>query len=186
VIVLYGDFNCPYSVLASARVDRLLDRGMEVEWRAVEHHPDLPVPGLPLTPKVAAALDRELAEVAEAMVPGEDVRLARPPVRSNTAAAVAAYAATAADRRSGVRRALFRAIWEQGRDIGRPEELEAVAGPAGAPGGQDGGAAELPRRWQAAWDGIERHVVPLAVLPDGYISRGLGALSRLARLVDES
>lgn len=32
-LVVYGSFNCPYSFLASRRVDRLIDLGAaEVEW----------------------------------------------------------------------------------------------------------------------------------------------------------
>jgi hypothetical protein len=34
--------------------------------------------------------------------------------------------------------------------------------------------------WQAEWQGLDRRVVPMLVLPDGYLSRGLGALARLA------
>ncbi len=37
-LTVYGDFNCPYSYLASQRVDALARSGRaEVEWRAVEH-----------------------------------------------------------------------------------------------------------------------------------------------------
>ena len=44
-LVLYGDFNCPYSYLASTRVDVLLERQIaEVEWRAVEHDPAIRSP----------------------------------------------------------------------------------------------------------------------------------------------
>ena len=37
-LIVYGDFNCPYSYLASQRVDELARLGQAgVEWRAVEH-----------------------------------------------------------------------------------------------------------------------------------------------------
>jgi hypothetical protein len=43
-LVVYGSFNCPYSLLASRRVDRLIDLGIaDVEWRAVVHDPDIPL-----------------------------------------------------------------------------------------------------------------------------------------------
>jgi len=36
--VVYGDFNCPYSYLASQRADLLSRAGaLMVDWRAVEH-----------------------------------------------------------------------------------------------------------------------------------------------------
>jgi hypothetical protein len=34
--------------------------------------------------------------------------------------------------------------------------------------------------WRDTWHGLERPMVPMLVLPDGYVSRGLGALARLA------
>lgn len=37
-LTVYGDFNCPYSNLASQRADQLIRGGMaQVDWRAVEH-----------------------------------------------------------------------------------------------------------------------------------------------------
>jgi hypothetical protein len=43
-IVIYGDFGCPYSYLASLRADALLESGVaEIDWRAVA--PDRGRPG---------------------------------------------------------------------------------------------------------------------------------------------
>jgi hypothetical protein len=45
-LIVYGDFNCPFSYLASQRVDELARLGQaEVEWRAVEHDPALALTG---------------------------------------------------------------------------------------------------------------------------------------------
>ena len=49
-LIVYGDFNCPFSALASARVGYLERHGFaDVDWRAVEHagH-DWPGKGQPL------------------------------------------------------------------------------------------------------------------------------------------
>ena len=38
-LTVYGSFNCPYSFLASLRVERLCGLGVaDVEWRAVVHY----------------------------------------------------------------------------------------------------------------------------------------------------
>ena len=43
-IVIYGDFGCPYSYLASLRADELLESGVaEIDWRVVA--PDRGRPG---------------------------------------------------------------------------------------------------------------------------------------------
>jgi hypothetical protein len=39
---------------------------------------------------------------------------------------------------------------------------------------------QLADEWRSAWLGLERRLVPMLVLPDGTVSRGLGALARLA------
>jgi 2-hydroxychromene-2-carboxylate isomerase len=117
-VIIYADFNCPYSYLASLRVDRLIRSGTaEVDWRAVEHDRGLAVTG---TPSAAsrAAWDRELAEVGALALPGERPPAAPPPVVSNTTAAVAAYAEAVTDGiQDELRRRLFHAIWAEGRHM---------------------------------------------------------------------
>ena len=45
-LVVFGDFNCPFSALASVRVTQLEESGVaRVTWRAVEHDPDIPEQG---------------------------------------------------------------------------------------------------------------------------------------------
>jgi predicted DsbA family dithiol-disulfide isomerase len=175
-LVVFGDFNCPYSCLASSRVDALVESGVaDVEWRAVEHDPSIPAPSEPADGDVAAALDREVAEVSGLLRPGERFPIVRPPVHPNSGAAVAAFAAAPADEAPELRRRLFAALWFEGRDIGE----RAVIGDLG---GDPHGGAERVGTWRDGWEALDRRIVPMLVLPDGYVSRGLGALARLAEL----
>jgi hypothetical protein len=117
-VIIYGDFNCPYSFLASRRADRLIRSGRAaIDWRAVEHDRWLPVTGA-RSDADRAAWDRELAEVGALALPGERPPTAPPPVVSNTKAAVAAYAEAVTDGiQDELRRRLFHAIWAEGRHI---------------------------------------------------------------------
>lgn len=176
-LVVYGDFNCPYSCLASARADALIERGIAaVEWRAVEHDPSIPVPSEPVEGDLAEMLDREVAEVRGLLRAGEAFPIRRPPVHPNSAAAVAVFAASPPDASRQLRRGLFGALWFEGRDIGDRTVLAAL----GAEEGND--APERVVAWRDEWRHFDRRVVPMLVLPDGYMSRGLGALERLADL----
>jgi predicted DsbA family dithiol-disulfide isomerase len=177
-LVVYGDFNCPYSCLASSRIDVLAQRGLaDVEWRAVEHDPDIPAPSEPVHGELAAMLDREVGEVRGLLRPGEDFSIRRPSFHPNTAAAIAAFAAAPSGDQHELRRHLFAALWSDDRDIGEPAVVRELAGTSTG--------ADAERRvegWRSEWLRLERRVVPMLVLPDGYVSRGLGALARLADL----
>lgn len=177
-LVVYGSFNCPYSFLASRRARRLVEAGeTSLEWRAVVHDTEVPAGGLPVTGELADMFDRELEEISGLLAPGEDYPARRPSVQPDTMAAVAAYAARSdagrQEETDALRAALFEALWVDGRDIGDPDVLGRLGCPPATPGA-------TMRRWQSQWESTERRVVPMMILEDGTLSRGLGALKRLA------
>jgi predicted DsbA family dithiol-disulfide isomerase len=175
-LVVYGDFNCPYSCLASARATVLVERGIAaVDWRAVEHDPGIPVPSEPVGSELATMLDREVDEVRRLLRDGERFTIRRPPVHPNTAAAVAAFAAELDGRRGELRRRLFEALWVDGLDIGDGTVLRGF-------GAVERDSGPRVATWRDEWLALEQRLVPMLVLPDGYVSRGLGALARLADL----
>lgn len=125
-VIIYGDFNCPYSYLASQRADLLSRAGVAVDWRAVEHDRGLPVTGS-RSDSDQATWDRELAEVASLALPGEHVPDRPPVLISNTQAAVAACAEAASDGVAGeLRCSLFRAIWVQGLHLSSAYEVRRL------------------------------------------------------------
>jgi 2-hydroxychromene-2-carboxylate isomerase len=125
-VIVYGDFNCPYSYLASQRAGRLRAAGVAVDWRAVEHDRRRPASGLP-SGSDQASWSRELAEVASLALPGEQVPAGPPALISNTEAAVAAYAEAVSDGIADeLRGSLFRAIWAQGLNLSSPHEVRRL------------------------------------------------------------
>lgn len=85
-LTIYGDFNCPFSALASVRVDVLLSRGnFEIDWRAVQHDIALPLGGAEVAGEVALAA--KVASIAELSERDVQLHLLMPPVQSNTASA---------------------------------------------------------------------------------------------------
>src|SRR6476620_1681729 len=117
--VIYGDFNCPFSALASARAARLERAGIaEFDWRAVAHDPTIPVLGAPIGPGDRRAHEAEVEQVRELLLADESIELHVPGVRANTTAASQAYEATPASWRGRVRVELFDAYWREGKNIG--------------------------------------------------------------------
>jgi hypothetical protein len=124
-VTVYGDFNSLFSYLASQRADWLARTGTaEIDWRAVEHCPQMPVTGIKSDP---SGWERELAEAGTLALPGERLPAAPPPVVSNTRAAVAAYAEAVTDGvEDQLRRLLFEAIWAQRRNLSGPHDVRRV------------------------------------------------------------
>lgn len=174
ILTIYGDFNCPFSALASVRADALIVRGgYQIDWRAIQHDTTIPAAGEPVDDEAAAGLAAEIATILDLAGSDRRVHLAVPPVRSNTALASAALAAAGADAHR-LRRRLFAAVWAEGRNLGDPAELRRLD--------TDRRDLAVARRWQDEFDALPRPITPTLVLPDGYVSRGLGALARLAEL----
>lgn len=174
-LTIYGDFNCPFSALASTRADRLLAAGLhEIDWRAVQHDAALAAAGEPVDQRTAAALQDEVTMILELNQNEPDLMLVVPTIRSNTGLACAAFAAAGCDA-DDLRRRLFAAVWSEGRNISNPAELRRLGA-----GARD---VEIAGRWQRAFDALPRPTTPTLALEDGYVSRGLGALTRLADLL---
>lgn len=189
-LIVYGDFNCPFSALASDRVARLeaLDRA-RVEWRAVEHVPELPERGLPVEGELLRLLAEEVGHVHSLLRPGEHLALKVPERQGNTANLNQRYAAASLADRPQVRQQIFTTYWGTASEqfSAPPPTPHTIANySANSITNLDLTAeatADLLLRWQAAWLATPRPIVPALVLPDGVVSRGLGALRRLADLL---
>src|SRR5690242_10082821 len=119
-LTIYGDFNCPFSALASARADVLLAAGTHaIEWRAIQHDPAIPAGGETVEGDLAAALTAEVAKIRELSEDDLHLQLAVPSVRSNTGLASEAFAAAKVDA-DQLRRRLFAAVWHEDRNLGDP------------------------------------------------------------------
>ncbi len=130
-ITVFSDYVCPFCYLEEPDLARVKERygdKVEVDWRAYELRPD-PVPTLdPDGDYLHRVWNASVYPMAEAM--GMKLRL--PPVqpRSRKALEAAEFA-----REKGLydemHNALFRAFFEDGRDIGDVEVIVDVAAPVG-------------------------------------------------------
>lgn len=177
MLIVYGDFNCPYSALASRRVDELLRHGLaDVEWRAVEHEPEIGRDGRDVEGEFRTKLESELQEIAQMLRPGEDFMPVLPDRYPNTHDASQVFSTWEHEAAHFFRRQAFDAVWIAGRNISDV----AVLGEAGV--GQREPRADA---WQRGWEEIPRRVVPLMVVDDEIV-RGKDVLERLALLLDEA
>jgi hypothetical protein len=138
-VVLYGDFNCPWSYLASRRAALLAADGVDVDWRAVEHdaphrrasaepgEADRPRREAPADPVRLGPLLDEMQQVLALLLPGEELPYALAGFVPHTKAAVAAYAeAYRAGVAEPVRETLFEALWLHAFDLGDPRVVHTL------------------------------------------------------------
>jgi 2-hydroxychromene-2-carboxylate isomerase len=154
--VLYGDFNCPWSYLASRRAALLAADGVEIDWRAVDHeaprYRPTPQPYQHSPRRAPAAqgpsqaadfeegpersstlpvrlglLLEEMQQVLTLLLPSEELPYALAGFAPHTSAAVAAYAeAYQAGVAGRVRQVLFEAYWLHAFDLGDPAVVHTL------------------------------------------------------------
>jgi predicted DsbA family dithiol-disulfide isomerase len=180
-LTVFADYACPYCYLAEAGLARLRAGGTSVAVAAYELRP----PGTPLPPSAEAWLREDWERVVQPLASqhGMALRYPRHATRTRKAHEAVAYARSAGvvDVMHG---AVYRAYWEEGRDIGRIDVLVDV----GVEVGLDRGALRVALdidQWadrvarDEAWAGqLGVHVVPAYLLRPGHAA-GLPVLGEL-------
>lgn len=183
-VVVYGDFNCPFSALANSRASRLAAAGViSVDWRCVEHDPTIGPHESPLTESQRAEFEAELNRIRDLLTADESDRFRVPSRRLNTRDLNVIHAATSPARRQALRTALFEAFWCDDLDLTDDavvDELVERVELLDVTGRRRSMAVRTVAGWQREWEDLPRRIVPMMLLPDGDVSRGLGALARLA------
>ncbi len=133
---LYGDYVCPFSYLLDARLRRVGDDlGLRVRWRPLVVHGAVPADGLPAeqlgrSPDEQARLEAEVSRQAREI--GVELELPGFVANSHEALQAAEFARDVGeDAFRRVHRALFRACFVHGRNLGRRAVLLEVADEAG-------------------------------------------------------
>jgi hypothetical protein len=182
-LVVYGDFNCPWSYLASRRAALLSTNGLQIDWRAVEHTP-LEDAAKENTSNRFEDLRGEMEEVLALLLPGELLPFALAGFLPHTRAAIAAYAeAYATGASAAVRALLFEALWLHSVDLADPSVVHTLVvdtirtqQPSGHPLTQweyDAGAtadsrhttaARLSATWAEEWGAIAHGTVPVILI----------------------
>jgi predicted DsbA family dithiol-disulfide isomerase len=135
LIEVWADYLCPWCYLAQDRVRYLEEHhGADVRWRPFELHPEIPpeggpAPSLRRPPETRARLRDQLAAA------GLPARPRTTWSNSRRALALAAWAERD-PAWPALHRGLYHAYWAEGRDLGDPEVLVAVATAAGVAGAQ--------------------------------------------------
>lgn len=127
---VFSDYICPFCYIGKERVERLKEEfGVEVEWKGIELHPEIPEGGA--TPE-ELGFDQGYIEVAWSSM-GELAREDRldiePPekIPSSRLALEISEFAREKGKLEVFKDKVFNAYWKEGRDIGDKEILFSLA-----------------------------------------------------------
>jgi predicted DsbA family dithiol-disulfide isomerase len=195
-----ADLACPWCFLGLVRLDRALamrpDLPVRVRWRPFFLNPHIPPDGVDRATYVRRKFGGDAKEVyrrieASGRADGVAFAFDRMPRTPNTTLAhrliLLAEEQGAAD---AVIRALFRALFQQGRDVGRPEVLAAAAEEAGLDRDEVGeflAGDRLAREVVAAHrhaEGAGIHGVPVFIVDREHAITGAQPPEILAGLLD--
>jgi hypothetical protein len=175
--IYYADLNCPFCYALDERIHQLGLTGAAL-WRGVQHL---------VTPEQwrAESTERLGEEVARVQKHAPELKINVPPRRPASALAIVTLAELdLVDRAAGaqLRRALYSALWVDGRDISSAnviaESCRALGFEAPKPGAN---GRSLAQRWQREWEnGDFDRCIPVLVAPSGARSVGLEESRRVA------
>lgn len=183
--VLFSDFNCPFCYALEERLVALR-LSASVEWKGVQHDPDLPAPRQIANFSQSRTLEREVVQVKE-LAP--EVDIAFPVGKPNTRHALEySIAAARKDTMLGLvyRHTIAREMWVNGEDISDETLLAKIGHQLGL---EDLNVEEADcaqaRKWQSEWEQIGTGAVPTLVRDDGKILVGLAGTADLQKFFTE-
>ena len=206
-VQVFSDYTCPWCYIGTRRLERLRkelaedpghspDVELDVRWEPFEIHPEVPADGMPVE-DLGYPEERwkAMQEHLRVQARQEGLEMGNRPKVSNTHEALAASAWAQdeeSDRFPCFHRALFRAYFTEGRDLGDREVILDVAGACGLPvsdleealeeGRYDPVLEETAREARRA--GITG--TPSYVFDDRYLAVGAQPVERLRGVLDRA
>jgi predicted DsbA family dithiol-disulfide isomerase len=189
-LLVFADYTCPYCFLAEVVLTDFRREGMPVESASFELRPaGTPLPS-PAESWMRMAWEQRVAPLAAELA--TEMRYPTLSTRTRKAHEAAAYARSegAFDAMHG---ALYRAYWQEGRDIGRIDVLTELAGEVGLDRGGMRVALDIDQ-WAARVDQdralaarLRLTAVPAYVrLTDGAVHAGLQRYHELEEWVNRN
>lgn len=142
-IAIVSDLACPWCFIGKARLERALEshgltERVAITWLPYELNPDMPAEGMDRTAYLDAKFgagkrkEIEIRLSEAALESGVTFNWARVTKSVNTRMAhMLVAAASTVQRGTEMKAALFKAYWQDGRDIGDLDTLVAIAGEQG-------------------------------------------------------
>jgi len=171
---VFSDYICPFCYIGKRRAEKLSEElPIKPLWKGFEIHPETPREGIPLSsfmPGVVSGLEARVRDLADEI--GLDMRM--PEKLSNSRLALlGAEFAREAGRLEAYHDAVFRAYFQQCKDIGDIETLVDIAAEAGLEHNSFRSSLQSEERFPALRDSVrEAHSLGLSGVPSFVFGEG--------------
>lgn len=127
-VTVFSDYICPFCFIGKSRIDKLQKEfDVEVEWKNMEIHPETPLNGIPIS-KIDSSFFTQLWLSVESLAKESGIEISPPKVMSNSSLAmIAAEYARQKNLFETFHDAVFRAYWQEGKNIGDLKVLMEIA-----------------------------------------------------------
>ena len=177
-MIVYADLNCPYCYALNEHLVQL-GKADAVDWRPIEHAPDLQAASF-------ADSDKQelLHEVTDAQSRASNITLKLPTIRPNSRTASALLAKIKLDhpeKEAEFRTAVYRALWHNDEDFSTPKVLNALLISVGLPNVlADDDAKSNLLKWHREWElGDFARNIPSLESSQGFKMLGFPPLKQL-------
>jgi len=181
-MIVFSDFNCPFCYVFNERL-RKLGHSEQVEWRGVQHAPDLLIP-MRATRAASTELAREVKMIRD-MAP--EIIIAEPSAKPNSGPAIRLMAdMLMLDRTAAyaLKDRIFTALWIDGVDISSSTILHNLASGVSrlvVENRPTDSAIAQAVRWDRQWRESGLSSVPSGILPNGKPFQGMLSAEDLRR-----
>lgn len=181
-IVLYSDFNCPFCYALDERLESM-GRTNQIDWRGVQHAPELPVPMTQGPAWLASELAQEVRAI-RALAP--EVEISQPASKPNTRSAITAVAWAKKmnpEKAALLKKSFYREFWVQGNDISNPKIIQKLMEKHGLVYSEQEleKMEETISQWDEEWRGSSVGCVPAMKHADQTWLTGLAKINDLEK-----
>lgn len=127
-VTVFSDYICPFCFIGKSSIDRLQKEfEVEVEWKNIEIHPETPLNGVPLA-QIDSSFFSQMWLNVERLAKESGIEIRPPTVMANSSLAmIAVEYARKENLFEAFHDAVFRAYWQEGKNIGDIKVLLEVA-----------------------------------------------------------
>ena len=127
-VTVFSDYICPFCFIGKSSIDKLQKEfDVDVEWKNMEIHPETPKNGVSVS-QIDPSFFKQMWENVERLAKQSGIKINPPPIMSNSnLAIISSEYARQENMFEAFHDAVFRAYWQEGKNIGDLKVIIEIA-----------------------------------------------------------